>query len=66
MRVKVDGVKIDGRTQAWLTIGRDGLVAIVQPFRSPRKYILTLREVVEMIAWRAAKHDVNQEEKKKR
>lgn len=57
MRVKVEGVRIDGRTQAWLTIERKGLVAVVRPFRSARKYILTLAEVCEIVAWKAAKRD---------
>jgi len=63
VKVKVEGVKLDGRTQAWLTLSKGSLVAIVQPFRSKAKYIVTLKELVEMIAWRAAKQAAVKEKK---
>lgn len=55
-RFKVN-VHIDGSSEATLTIDRDKGFVEVRPKGKRRVYRLLLPEVVEMIAWRAAKKE---------
>jgi hypothetical protein len=52
---KVKGLHLDGASEAKLTINRERGIAEVRPKGRRHVYRVRLSEVVEMIAWRAAK-----------
>lgn len=58
---KVDGLHLDGATEATVTIDREGhQLLTVRPKGRRRTYTMTLSDVAELVAYRAAKNEVVQ------